>query len=831
VSIPDTTPRDVAAQVADLAAALAAVLAKSAQHGRPAETLTDHSRSTVDTGMVVRDRVGVIAGLPARFWIWALLAELFHDLGKVADGMDCQLRTDVPWGQRHEVLSLGFLPHLLGELPADEQVWIATGIAAHHRPFTSDTPGPRRAVLDQYKPLGLAEFTAGFGPVNAQTAATLAAWCGHVAHTLRLLPQTPAQLHELSADVLGAAARTLIGVLDTRWRRALPWSRRADGETGVLLLGAIAMADHVASAHGELLTTPPLQGFFDRLRKHLWTPSQAVPHRHQLDAASTLGHLIVCTPTGSGKTETALAWAETTIAALIAECAGLPRTFYVLPFLASINAMALRMEKAPVAAKGKVGVLHSRAGQHHLNHPPTTMRRVEAAEHAVTALEASRNFRELLKITTPYQLLRGTLGGPSNAATLLDTINSVFVFDELHAYEPQRLGMILAMMSWWCRHGGRIAVLSATLPTALITMLRDTVLTDRPVTLIDAHTTAPPAATTAGTAQTAPRARHQLRISPHQLTDEQTLAEIRDEIRTGLPVFVVANNIAHAIKIYDALKDETVAAYGQDAALLLHSRFEGRHRAAIETRIMTRYDADRRDPLPGLCVSTQVLEVSLHISGAILHTSGAPLEPLWQRFGRINRSGFWDPSPVTVHTPDYTTRAGTEFADGVYPAEPTRITMDLLAAHDGQLLWEAAMQPWLDTVYDSAWGTEWARAVDRSRRAFTTAFLGFQRPFHHNADLEERFAELFDGVEAVWSPHLPDYLQALRSTETTAAGRLLASEFLIPLPGHQLRNTTYHPGGRVLVFDGDYDPTYGLREVTERQTAAAGPRYNLWEIL
>ena len=41
-----------------------------------------------------------------------------------------------------------------------------------------------------------------------------------------------------------------------------------------------------------------------------------------------------------------------------------------------------------------------------------------------------------------------------------------------------------------------------------------------------------------------------------------------------------------------------------------------------------------------LCVSTQVLEVSLHISGAILHTNGAPLEPLWRRFGCINRSGF-----------------------------------------------------------------------------------------------------------------------------------------------------------------------------------------------
>ena len=51
--------------------------------------------------------------------------------------------------------------------------------------------------------------------------------------------------------------------------------------------------------------------------------------------------------------------------------------------------------------------------------------------------------------------------------------------------------------------------------------------------------------------------------------------------------------------------------------------------------------------------------------------------------------------PGDVHTPEYATRRGgdAEFADNVYPVEPTQITMKLIAAHHDQLLREADLQP------------------------------------------------------------------------------------------------------------------------------------------
>jgi CRISPR-associated endonuclease/helicase Cas3 len=62
--------------------------------------------------------------------------------------------------------------------------------------------------------------------------------------------------------------------------------------------------------------------------------------------------------------------------------------------------------------------------------------RVSAAHKAVSRTAATRLFRELVRVGTPYQLLRGALAGPAYSSILVDAVNSVFVFDELHAYEP-----------------------------------------------------------------------------------------------------------------------------------------------------------------------------------------------------------------------------------------------------------------------------------------------------------------------------------------------------------------------------------------------------------
>ncbi len=115
--------------------------AKSATvRGRPGELLTTHLGLTARAAQQIQARIGTIPGTPTDFWTWAALAALLHDTGKIPYGFQRMVGNTsdeaVPWGERHEILSLGFVEHLLSHLPDDDRLWIAAVVAGHHRPYT-----------------------------------------------------------------------------------------------------------------------------------------------------------------------------------------------------------------------------------------------------------------------------------------------------------------------------------------------------------------------------------------------------------------------------------------------------------------------------------------------------------------------------------------------------------------------------------------------------------------------------------------------------------------------------------------------------------------------
>ena len=78
------------------------------------------------------------------------------------------------------------------------------------------------------------------------------------------------------------------------------------------------------------------------------------PHQQQAQAAA--GHMLLRAPTGQGKTEAALLWASTQVEHLRESTGGMPRVFYTLPYLASINAMSDRLRKElDPAGQGLIG--------------------------------------------------------------------------------------------------------------------------------------------------------------------------------------------------------------------------------------------------------------------------------------------------------------------------------------------------------------------------------------------------------------------------------------------------------------------------------------------
>ncbi|MET9535313.1 CRISPR-associated helicase Cas3' [Streptomyces sp. NPDC006649] len=775
----------------------------------PGELLTSHLENTLHAVLRIQERVGRIPGLPDGFWTWAALAALLHDAGKLPHGFQRMIgNTREPpqiWGERHEVLSLGFVSLLLSRLPAQERRWVAAVVAGHHRSFTGGADARKLPVFTQYGSDTAGEFTARFLPADEEQFSRLLGWLHRTARAGSLPVDEEAPAAGLSE--LTAQAHQLLDELMDRWTYPLGYGEEdGDGLLAALLLGAVTMADHLSSAHASLHQRHPLPhdyraGFAERLaaKGHAVRPQQET-------AGETHGHLLLRSWTASGKTEGSLLWARTQIDDLALHTGGNPRLFYVLPYLASINAMTDRLRQELEAPDG-IGVAHSKAASYHLArsladgcaHDEV---RSDAAGKAHSRAEATKNFLELVRVGTPYQLLRGALAGPVHSSIMVDSANSVFILDELHAFDARRLGMILAMMRLWARTGGRVAVLSATLPTALAELVTGAL--QQPVSLVE-----PPGAVPAP-------ARHRIHTRLDHLTDEASVAEIQARLIEGRSVLVVANNVKDAIFLYEALAPLCTRLHGEDSAYLLHSRFRRVDRNTIESRIMNRFEAGgpRR---PGLLVGTQALEVSLNIDLDLCHTSAADLEALLQRFGRANRIGALPAVPVVVHQPAYGTRRGAGralWADGVYEEAPTRLAWDILTQHDGEIVDEGKTTTWLDQVYASDWGKQWHSDVKSHQRDFEDAFLTFTQPFDDRTALAESFDAQFDGTEAILSTDREDYRAALDNAPgSTKTGRLLADEYLIPMPHWATGLSRYEKKLKVRVIDGDYDPVLGLLSV------------------
>ncbi|WP_129840328.1 CRISPR-associated helicase Cas3' [Streptomyces sp. RFCAC02] len=650
--------------------------AKSAtKGGRPGELLTSHLLNTLTALDAIRARIGDIPGVPAEFWTWAALAALFHDTGKVPAGFQRMVgnTTDPakPWGERHEVLSLGFVEGLLTRLSPRDRLWVGSIVAAHHRSFTCglDRIPAKTPIFNLYGDDEAADFLSRFTPTDQARLTELIIWLRTTVRQHDLPGIDDLVSPDISPDELAAQAHRLFQEVYDRWSTPLRVSD-PDGRTAILLLGVVTMADHLSSAHASLDTQHPLTPAYPAtLSKRLAVEGHPL-RPQQNDAARADGHLLLRSWTGSGKTEAALLWASRQIDTLSRTTGGTSRVFYLLPYLASINAMVRRLGDE-LNAHDSIGVAHSRAASYHLTRSlsddctddvPLTDeagRLGAATSKARSRAKATRNFRELLRVGTPYQLLRGALAGPVHSSVLADSANSVFVLDELHAYDTRRLGMILAMMRFWRDLGGRVAVMSATLPAVLAQLVTDTLQTPaKGVVPVE-----PPADVPAP-------ARHLLHTRRSHLTDGASISEIGAELAAGKSVLVVANNVRDAISLHRALAPLCSQLHGDDSALLLHSRFRRMDRDTIEQSIQDRFgkDAERR---PGLLIGTQAVEVSLDLDFDTCHTSGADLEALLQRFGRVNRYALRSPAPVIVHRPAYTTRRGvgeTLWADGIYPS-------------------------------------------------------------------------------------------------------------------------------------------------------------------
>src|SRR6185437_10387423 len=365
-----------------------------------------------------------------------------------------------------------------------------------------------------------------------------------------------------------------------------------------------------ASAHAFAVRSIPLRGSSDLLSrlKRDWEGL----HVHQHEAAQVKGSALLTAPTGSGKTEAALLWAANQGDDVVQP----PRLLYVLPFQASMNAMHRRLTQS---FPNDVGLQHGRS-LHALYAEVLDAEPNPKRAEAIARRE--KNLADLhqhpIRVLSPYQILKACYRLRGYEAILTDLHGALFILDEIHAYEPKRLALILGLLSHLRQHfGARYFAMSATLPILVRNVLVQTLGIEHTITASE---------------QLYERyCRHTMHLLEGDLLSNG-LALIHEAMQQGLSVLVCCNTVRRAQAMWSHLRD-TIE--GDAEVELLHSGFTTRDRFNKEQRVFARMAAGARRTQQVVLVATQVVEVSLNIDFDLLFTDPAPLEALLQRFGRV----------------------------------------------------------------------------------------------------------------------------------------------------------------------------------------------------
>lgn len=745
----------------------------------------------------LRPALGTSQGFPGlpRCMFWACF---LHDWGKAARGFQVSLRNGPRWRHRHEIVSLVFVDWIAPCLPEDERRWVAAAIASHHRdrddiellyPVMEDPEeDPLRVPLSELEP---------------ETLLGLHRW---------LVDCVPSWVERLDATGLGIdvsrvldARAAIEAITRSGLARARRWlgeyrrlSKELDRDTGgglpvaaIALRGHMTTSDYTASAHTGDLPAPVL-GRGD-ICKRLELVREQI-YRHQTCSLETEGSAILVAPTGSGKTESALLWAHGQAARGAGGVGrrwmvGCPRLFYMLPYQASMNAMYDRLQRS---FPGQVGLEHSRSA---LALYRSLLDQEYSPAAAARMARWERNLAQLhyypMRVLSPYQMLKGPFRLKGYEALLTDFLNALCVLDEIHAYEPGRLALILATVGYLAQHyGTRFFVMSATLPELVAARVKE-VLGE--------------CATLRATPELFARfRRHRLHLEDGDLLEEG-LPEVERIAREGQSVLACCNTVRRAQLAYEMLRDRLA---GVVPVVLLHGRFNGRDRLDKERTVRRCTGAKSQERRPIVLVATQVVEVSLDIDLDVLYTDPAPLEALVQRFGRINRRGkASNLAPLHVFTrPD----------DGqhVYHADLVRAALRVLQRSDGQAIDEEAVSDWLNQVYAGDIGASWTKEYQTSYGQFVRGPIAGLRPFQSDDALEEQFYRAFDGVEVLPAELEPEFSRLMDEEP------LKATELLVPMAFGQFASLRSRgkvvdagdrPKGWPRVVEVEYSSEQGLR--------------------
>ena len=682
----------------------------------PNEFLECHVNAALNVMKSIKTTFPWFSEIHENFWELLFYSILLHDLGKCSEGFQKAGANGKIWGYRHEILSTAFA-HFL-DYPEEERNLAALSIITHHKYLDDDgLPIPTKA--EDFVWMGyverLDELLENSDYIKEVFISRISFWeidvFGKAIGKFKLPSDWESRIEEFDFD-------KLLNWYDRNWKKYR--------KELIYLKGLLNACDHLASAgENSVRILPSIADCVAfRIPREAWRPLQK-------KANQIKGPLLLRAPTGYGKTECALLWAE---ANCYSTKKGLSnRIFYILPYKASINAMYERMLeyfKSPEL----VGILHS-SSSYYLYASNLEYKRLSSLYQKIFTP---------LKVTTPFQIMKAFFGVGFFEMTLSELKNSLLIFDEIHAYEPNILGIILAILEMLKEYKTETLIMSATLPDFIEELFIELLNLEKLEISSD---------------EADQFTRHRIKIVEGGIEENLEDFAERFKERNLTPALIACNTVDRAIEVYRRLKSLGYR------VMLLHSRFTYGDREELERKL--RSDLNSCD----FVVATQVVEVSLDISFKTILTEPAPFDALIQRFGRVNRQGWKEKIVADV----YVLTKGSEKDKNVYiPYEVVTESLRILENLDGQNLRESVVTELVSDAY-SKQKNQIVREVENCKRTALELFEGLQ-PLK-KSESEQEFYKMFQGLEVVPVKFVN------KAAELIESGRgIEVYRYLVPLP-------------------------------------------------
>lgn len=589
----------------------------------PVQSIKEHTDKLLDNLKILKntyeDRINHAVKMPSkRFWELLEITCEYHDVGKVFSGFQNEIRKDI--GEeliatkynnkdiRHEQLSPAFIPYENYSMTNAERKLVVQSVFFHHErnEFLDISTEYLQEILEN-------DIMPNYESIKTELDIAL-----------------PEKLTTRYLNLINNRARIVEG--DELYNDYC------------LIKGLLHRLDHCSSANVEIEdeTNEEILNFvetFMKNKKYELNELQKYAKENQNE------NLVVVASTGMGKTEAALLWSKA------------DKTFFTLPLRISINAIYERIED--LIGYKHTGLLHSTAGEFISQRENKEIQDLEKIKHSknlyekVTTCTIDQIFPFVFKYKG-YEKIYATLG------------YSKIVIDEIQAYSPEIVAIILKGLQMINSLGGKFMIMTATLPRIYKEKLEQMRIEFQYNEFKKENN------------------RHIVKVENKLLNDD--IEEIKEKAKSK-KILVIVNTINKALEIYSQLK-----AIDAENINLLHSRFIQEDRLEKEKSIKV---FSTQEDEKGIWITTQIVEASIDIDFDMLYTEMSTLDSLFQRMGRCyrNREYHNNSANIKVYTKE---SSGVKY---VYDEEIHNKSIDMLQSFNDTLITEDDKIRLVDELY------------------------------------------------------------------------------------------------------------------------------------